>query len=201
MSNEIERETVRLWRIWRTAREMCADRGYEFAEDELQVSLDDFKDSYADRRGRGEDRRKLNFSARPTDAALAKHTPLPTPTNPTPTPTIGTVWVEFSAETSIGIKHMRAFAHHITEHAFLTGILITITPPTPAAAQGLRGRRPGGARGVPGERPARQHHAARAGAQARASVGGGEEGAAEEVSRQGDAAAEDYRSMTLLRGI
>lgn len=64
---------------------------------------------------------------------MEKHTPLPTKTQPNPTPNCGTVWVEFAKDTSLGIKHMRAFAQHIQGHNFHTGILITQASLTPAA--------------------------------------------------------------------
>lgn len=75
----------------------------------------------------------MNFSARPTATMLLKYTPLPTKAEPNPTPTIGTIWVEFSTEAAIGIKQMRTFAHHIDEHKFHTGIMITQGPVTSAA--------------------------------------------------------------------
>ncbi|KAL8959610.1 MAG: hypothetical protein Q9183_005602 [Haloplaca sp. 2 TL-2023] len=78
----------------------------------------------------------MNFSARPTATMLQKYTPCPTKNDPTPAPDIGTIWVEFAADnTGIGIKQMRAFAHHISEHKFHTGILITQNPPTTAATK------------------------------------------------------------------
>jgi len=46
---------------------------------------------------------------------------------------IGTIWIEFSSEASIGIKQMRTFAQHISQHNFHTGILITQASITPAA--------------------------------------------------------------------
>ena len=48
-------------------------------------------------------------------------------------PMVGTLWVEFSTENNIGIKHMRAFAHTIHSQNFHTGIYICTNPPTPAA--------------------------------------------------------------------
>lgn len=42
-----ERESARLWRAWRTVHQMVQDRGYELAEEEVKVSLDDFKSKYA----------------------------------------------------------------------------------------------------------------------------------------------------------
>jgi hypothetical protein len=38
-----ERESARLWRAWRTIHEMVQDRGYELSEEEVKISLDDFK--------------------------------------------------------------------------------------------------------------------------------------------------------------
>jgi DNA-directed RNA polymerases I, II, and III subunit RPABC1 len=38
-----ERETARLWRAWRTVHEMVRDRGYELSDEEVKITLDDFK--------------------------------------------------------------------------------------------------------------------------------------------------------------
>jgi hypothetical protein len=38
-----DRESARLWRAWRTIHEMVQDRGYELSEEEVKISLDDFK--------------------------------------------------------------------------------------------------------------------------------------------------------------
>lgn len=64
-----ERELVRLWRAWRTVHEMVQDRvrgsckttdhhngkranfphkGYELAEEEVRISLEDFRAQYSD---------------------------------------------------------------------------------------------------------------------------------------------------------
>lgn len=75
----------------------------------------------------------MTTSFKPTDAMLTKYTPLPTIPNPSPIPQIGTIWIEFSADASIGIRQMRAFAHHINKHNFHTGILITQASITAAA--------------------------------------------------------------------
>ncbi|KAL9021137.1 MAG: hypothetical protein Q9185_001676 [Variospora sp. 1 TL-2023] len=133
-SQDAEKEVTRLWRAWRTVKEMCADRGYELAEEEVRISLNEFRENYTDTSG-GPDRKKMNFSARPTTSMLKKYTPLTTPSNPTPDPAIGTIWVEFSTDAAIGIKQMRAFAHHIDEHKFHTGIMITQASITSAAVK------------------------------------------------------------------
>jgi len=75
----------------------------------------------------------MNTSFRPTDAMNAKYTPLPTKAEPNPQPAIGTIWIDFAAEPSLGVKHMRAFAQHISLHHFHSGILITQSSITPAA--------------------------------------------------------------------
>lgn len=41
-----ERESARLWRAWRTVHEMVQDRGYELSEEEVKISLQDFKNKY-----------------------------------------------------------------------------------------------------------------------------------------------------------
>lgn len=38
-----EREQSRMWRIYRTAKEMVKDRGYEMSEVELKLTFEDFK--------------------------------------------------------------------------------------------------------------------------------------------------------------
>lgn len=76
----------------------------------------------------------MNFSAQPSAAALAKHTPPPTPSNPHPLPEIGTIWVEFSASTkAVGINEFRKFVHNVADRNFHTGILIVPGSVTAAA--------------------------------------------------------------------
>jgi DNA-directed RNA polymerase I, II, and III subunit RPABC1 len=41
-----DREAARLWRAWRTVHEMVQDRGYELSDDEVKISLEDFKRQY-----------------------------------------------------------------------------------------------------------------------------------------------------------
>ena len=46
---------------------------------------------------------------------------------------VGLVWLEFNNENNVGIKHLRAFAHHIEEQNFRTGIFISAVNPTKSA--------------------------------------------------------------------
>lgn len=68
--DENAREMSRLWRVWKTAKQMCYDRvcalflescssawlmivpqGYELTEDEINLSLDDFRSMCSDGSG------------------------------------------------------------------------------------------------------------------------------------------------------
>jgi DNA-directed RNA polymerase I, II, and III subunit RPABC1 len=42
-----EREAAKLWRAWRTVHEMVQDRGYELTDEEVKISLEDFKSKFA----------------------------------------------------------------------------------------------------------------------------------------------------------
>ena len=44
-----EAETYRLWRIRKTVMQMCHDRGYLVTQDELDQTLEQFKDQFGDR--------------------------------------------------------------------------------------------------------------------------------------------------------
>lgn len=44
-----EAETYKLWRIRKTVMQMCRDRGYLVTQDELDQTLDQFKDQFGDR--------------------------------------------------------------------------------------------------------------------------------------------------------
>ncbi|KAI9733852.1 MAG: DNA-directed RNA polymerases II 24 kDa polypeptide (RNA polymerase II subunit 5) [Claussenomyces sp. TS43310] len=128
-----DREFAKLWRAWRTVHEMVQDRGYELSEAEVRISLEEFKEQYTGGDG-GPDRRKMTFSARPSDLMMQRYSTPATPDNPNPPPPdIGTIWVEFLPDTSVGIKQMRNFAQHLAASNFHTGILVTNVNITPAA--------------------------------------------------------------------
>ncbi|KAL8780395.1 MAG: hypothetical protein Q9213_006480 [Squamulea squamosa] len=137
-SHEAEKELTRLWRAWRTVQEMCADRGYELSEEEVKITLNEFREKFADANG-GPDRKKMNFSARPTPEMLTKYTPLLPKADASSAPDIGTIWVEFTTETAIGVKQMKEFCQHIDQHQFTTGILITQGPVTASALKSTIG--------------------------------------------------------------
>ncbi|KAK4938761.1 DNA-directed RNA polymerases II 24 kDa polypeptide (RNA polymerase II subunit 5) [Elasticomyces elasticus] len=148
LSVEAEKEVTRLWRTWRTVLEMLVDRGYAIATEELTISRDQFQNKFCDRQAGHADRRLMRLQAAPTEEMIKRDTPRPTKSNPDPQTTAGTIWVEFSPETTIGIKHLRAFAQHLDQHKFTTGIFITIGPVTAAA---LRAFEPLTERGIAAE--------------------------------------------------
>ncbi|MCJ1310631.1 DNA-directed RNA polymerases II 24 kDa polypeptide (RNA polymerase II subunit 5) [Agyrium rufum] len=131
-----EKELVRLWRAWRTMKEMCRDRiqkGYELSDEEVAINLEDFRNQYGDPHGLP-DRKRMTFQANPSLEMIEKFTTPPTDANPNPPPpNVGPVWVEFNSDASIGVKQMRTFIHQVDDNNFGTGILITQAPVTRAA--------------------------------------------------------------------
>ncbi|KAH7313211.1 RNA polymerase [Rhexocercosporidium sp. MPI-PUGE-AT-0058] len=122
-----ERESARLWRAWRTVHEMVQDRGYELSDEEVKISFDDFKRQYTGNDG-GVNRKAMTFSARPSDVMMTRYL-----NENNEGSDIGTIWVEFLPDTSVGIKQMRTFAQHCSSNNFATGILVTSVNITPAA--------------------------------------------------------------------
>lgn len=138
-SVDADREMTRLWRTWRTVFEMLQDRGYEVTEEEVQISLEEFKQKYSDPLGYP-DRNKMKVQARPTEAMQHKYTAIKTNANPDPQPDCGIIYVEFCPDsTGVGTKQVRAFNHVVDENNFHTGVFITQTPISPSAVRLLSG--------------------------------------------------------------
>lgn len=94
-------------------------------------------------------RRKLmKLQAVPTEEMMIRDTPMPTKSQPKPVTKAGNIWVEFSNEATIGIKHIRNFAQHLDSNKFSVGIFITMGPVTAAA---LRAFEPLHERGITAE--------------------------------------------------
>ena len=84
------------------------------------MSLDEFRSKICDSMGLPQ-RKMMCFQANPTAEALEKF------------PDMGSLWVEFCDEASVGIKTMRNFCIHISEKNFSTGIFIYQNSITPSA--------------------------------------------------------------------
>ncbi|KAI1323064.1 RNA polymerase [Xylariaceae sp. FL0255] len=117
-----ERAITKAWRTWKTAHEMVRDRGYELADEEVQISRDAFKAQYSSPDG-SLARERMKFSARPSSDMQEKYKLPATPANPNPVSDVGTIWVDFS-EGSIGAEEMRKFAKFCATEHYKTGIMI-----------------------------------------------------------------------------
>ncbi|CCE88754.1 Piso0_001533 [Millerozyma farinosa CBS 7064] len=117
-----DRTVSRLWRTFKTVKEMVRDRGYYITQEEIEMSLDEFRAHVCDSMGIPQ-RRLMCFQANPTAEALEKF------------PSLGSLWVEFCDEASVGIKTMRNFCIHISEKNFSTGIFIYQASITPSATK------------------------------------------------------------------
>ena len=83
----------------------------------------------------------MRISARPSDAMIAKYTPLPKTADAAPPASeCGQIYVEFCSETqSVGTKQVRAFNHLVDSQNYHTGIFITQGPLSPSALKLLTG--------------------------------------------------------------
>ncbi|KAF2196068.1 RPB5 subunit of DNA-directed RNA polymerase [Delitschia confertaspora ATCC 74209] len=127
----------RMWRVFKTTKEMCADRGYSVPEHELNITFDEFKQEYG--RDDGDvDRTKMNYSCQPSESMLLKYSDPPTEKNPNPEPQIGTIWVEFNGDDNAGLKHLRDYMHFLNQGNFYSGIMITPKQMTGMALRFLR---------------------------------------------------------------
>ncbi|QEU58300.1 Rpb5 [Kluyveromyces lactis] len=120
MDQEQERNISRLWRAFKTVKEMVRDRGYFITQEEIDLSLEDFKAKYCDSMGKPQ-RKMMSFQSNPTEESIEKF------------PEMGSLWVEFCDEASVGVKTMKNFVVHITEKNFQTGIFIYQSGITPSA--------------------------------------------------------------------
>jgi len=137
---ESNREAVRLWRVWKTARQMCQDRGYEILDDEINVSFDDWAHGDGQRPGFVDPttgaplRDLLTFTLRPTADMIEKLREPKTARNPDPPSSCGEVVVMFNGEPNLGVKPIKGFIQEVVNkrNAF-SGILITTAAPTPTS--------------------------------------------------------------------
>ena len=118
--DETDRSISRLFRTFKTVKEMVRDRGYYISQEEIDMTLEEFRSKICDSMGNPQ-RIQMCFQAQPTGETLEKF------------PELGSLWVEFCDESSVGIKTMRNFCIHITEKNFSTGLFIYQNSITPSA--------------------------------------------------------------------
>ncbi|KAF2445909.1 DNA-directed RNA polymerases I [Karstenula rhodostoma CBS 690.94] len=136
--HKARQEMLDMWRIYRTTKEMCRDRGYNVLPEECSISFDDFARKFGTESG-AIARGQMNFSAIPSEDMVRKYTPPATPKVPNPEAAIGTLWVEFNADENIGMKNLREFIHHLLNGSYYSGIMIVVKPLSGMAMRGIRG--------------------------------------------------------------
>ncbi|KAI0132153.1 DNA-directed RNA polymerases II 24 kDa polypeptide [Xylariales sp. AK1849] len=127
-----ERNIIRTWRSWKTVREMAFDRGYELSAEEINISLDDFRNQFTNAEG-GIARSLLKFSARPGEELNRRSIPPATPQKPNPAPDCGEIYVEFLDDSTLGTEQMRKFGKWCSEHNYASGIIVSNVPVSSAA--------------------------------------------------------------------
>ena len=70
---------------------------------------------------------------------IRRDTPRPTKQNPTPSTRAGTIWVQFCADKSVGIKQTRGFVTDLDSNNFSNGIFVTQESPNAAALRAFTG--------------------------------------------------------------
>jgi DNA-directed RNA polymerase I, II, and III subunit RPABC1 len=115
-----EKETYRLWRVRKTIMQMCHDRGYIVTQDELDQTLEQFKDQFGDRPSQNQPSRAL------LSVLVAHHN------DPT-----DQMFVFFPEEPKVGIKTIKQYCQRMQEKNISRAIIVVQTGMTPSAKQSL----------------------------------------------------------------
>ena len=115
-----EAETYRLWRIRKTVMQMCHDRGYLVTQDELDQTLEQFKEQFGDRPS---ERRP----SRADLSILVAHNDDPT----------DQMFVFFPEDPKVGIKIIKQYCQRMQEENISRAIIVVQQGMTPSAKQGM----------------------------------------------------------------
>ncbi len=115
-----EAETYKLWRIRRTVMALCHDRGYLVTQDELDQTLEQFKQQFGDKPSE-------KMPARNDLIILVAHNDDPT----------DQMFVFFPEEIKIGIKTIRSYCKRMQEENITRAIIVVQQGMTPSAKQSL----------------------------------------------------------------
>jgi len=113
-------ETYKLWRIRKTIMQLCHDRGYLVTQDELDQTLEQFKNQFGDKPS---ERRP----SRNDLIVLVAHNDDPT----------DQMFIFFPEEPKVGIKTIKAYCQRMQEENITRAIIIVQTGMTPSAKQSL----------------------------------------------------------------
>ncbi|KAK0495398.1 RNA polymerase [Armillaria luteobubalina] len=107
-------EVAKLWKVNRTIHELVKDRGFQVSDDEINMDLQTFKESYVSQSG-SVDRTQLNFYTNSTTNFEDQ------------------IFVFFSDEKSVGVKSMRKLISILEEKSIQRGIIVFPGNMTPTA--------------------------------------------------------------------
>lgn len=113
-----EGEIYRLWRVRKTVMQLCHDRGYLVTQEELDQTLDQFKELYGESPG---ERKRSNL------IVLVAHTDDPT----------DQMFVFFPDEPKVGIKTIKSYCQRMQEENISRAIIVVQQGMTPSAKQSL----------------------------------------------------------------
>merc|ERR1711976_609713 len=115
-----ELETVKYWRIRKTVMQLCHDRGYLVTQEELDQTLEQFKEQFGDKPSE----RK---PARTELVVLVAHNDDPT----------DHMFVFFPDEPKVGIKPIKTYCQRMQEENITRAIIVVQLGMTPSAKQAL----------------------------------------------------------------
>jgi len=115
-----EQETYKLWRIRKTIMQLCHDRGYLVTQDELDQTLDQFKQQFGDKPSE-------KRPARSELIVLVAHNDDPT----------DQMFVFFPEEPKVGIKTIKNYCQRMQEENITRAIIVIQAGMTPSAKQSL----------------------------------------------------------------
>ncbi|KAL1915542.1 uncharacterized protein VTP21DRAFT_6666 [Calcarisporiella thermophila] len=118
MEGDFARETVRLWRVYRTIHQLVHDRGYLVSQSELDMDLDSFKMQFA--RNGEVDRDSLTFLVQKKDDPVKNQ-----------------LLVFFPKDKSVGVRPIRKYIERMLSQNIPKGIIIYQQNLTPSATRAM----------------------------------------------------------------
>jgi len=115
-----EQETYKLWKIRKTVMQICHDRGYLVTQDELDQTIEQFKEQFGDKPS---ERRP----GRSDLVVLVAHNDDPT----------DQMFVFFPDDPKIGIKTIKTYCTRMQEENITRAVIVVQTGMTPSAKQSL----------------------------------------------------------------
>lgn len=120
-----EQETYKLWKIRKTALQLCHDRGYLVTTDELEQTLEQFIQTYGDKPSQGE-------PSRIRLTVLVSHND----------DTADQLYVFFCEERKIGQKTLESYVRKMEEQDITRAIVVVQDGLTPSAKKLIENLKP-----------------------------------------------------------